>query len=376
LNAAGRAGRAGEGSHGFVLVVPSKVVHFDNATNRIHRHWGELQAIFSQSDQCIAIEDPLTPLLDQIHAAAAPVSPAAQYLIRRLPTGPPDEHGDRDATARHLLGRSLGAFAARARNDDAWVQSRIDAVLAVRRADPEAAEAMTWAERLAAAAGVSVAIIRDLGNWLNGRPVVDDASIGDWREAVFDWLEQRPALIPSLLRREGLEGLLGAPYRRLQDDDARGRLALPTLRGLSREWMAGSTLAAIEHAFGTPLVRLGRCEAAREFVLRVVPELAYLFSLPSQIAQALGTEAEAGEQRYGSIDLDVLASCVREGYDRPEKLALRLIRRRDLSRVMVHRQFAELQHLVERAPEREDFAALVQRIRRAVDAWDRRHDAF
>jgi hypothetical protein len=51
LNAAGRAGRAGEVSQGFVLIVPSKVMDFGSSTNQIHGHWSDLRAIFSQSDQ-------------------------------------------------------------------------------------------------------------------------------------------------------------------------------------------------------------------------------------------------------------------------------------------------------------------------------------
>lgn len=81
LNAAGRAGRAGEVSQGFVLIVPSKVMDFESSTNQIHRHWSDLRAIFSQSDQCLVIDDPFTALLDQIHASAATASPAAQYLL-------------------------------------------------------------------------------------------------------------------------------------------------------------------------------------------------------------------------------------------------------------------------------------------------------
>jgi hypothetical protein len=374
LNAAGRAGRAGEGSHGFVLVVPSKVVDFDDATNRIARHWGDLQAIFSQSDQCVAIEDPIVPLLDQIHAAVEPLSPIAHYLLRRLPSGPADQERERDETARDLLSRSLGAFMARERNDEAWIQSRVDAVIALRRADPNAAEELTWVERIAAAAGVSVAVVRDITDWLNRQPVAEGATVVDWREAIFDWLDQLPALVPSLLRREGLEGLFGTQYRRLERDEDRGRLVLPTLRHLCREWMAGRTLAAMEHSFGTPLERLGKCEAAREFVLRVVPELAYLCGLCSQAARALAADGRPENARYGSIHVDVLASCVREGFDTPEKLAWRVAKRRELSRVMVHSEFRRFAHLIERAPENEDFTMLLRRVTRAVEAAERLED--
>ena len=209
LNAAGRAGRAGANSYGFVLVVPSKVVHFDETTNRIQHHWGSLQAVFSQSDACIAIEDPLASLLDEIHAAAAPLSEAAQYMIQRLPMSTPTDDDDPDMPARHLLAKSFGAFLARARDDETWVHTRIEAALGARRADPTATEDVAWAERLAAAAGLPIAVIRALGESLDERPVAEGASVSDWRDAMFDWLDERPELIPTLLRREALEGLWG-----------------------------------------------------------------------------------------------------------------------------------------------------------------------
>ena len=58
LNAAGRAGRAGESSQGLVLVVPSKVVAFEETANSIGPHWMKLQSIFSQSDQCLRYRRP------------------------------------------------------------------------------------------------------------------------------------------------------------------------------------------------------------------------------------------------------------------------------------------------------------------------------
>jgi replicative superfamily II helicase len=44
LNAAGRAGRAGEGAQGVVLLVPSKVIDFDDENNQISGHWMDLQS--------------------------------------------------------------------------------------------------------------------------------------------------------------------------------------------------------------------------------------------------------------------------------------------------------------------------------------------
>jgi hypothetical protein len=124
----------------------------------------------------------------------------------------------------------------------------------------------------------------------------------------------------------------------------------------------------MEHSFGTPVDRLGKCEAAREFVLRVVPELAYLFGLCSQVARAMAAEGMPEAVRYGSMTVDVLPACAREGFDLPEKLAVRVAKGRELSRVMVHREFAQIAHFIERAPDNEDFSMLLQRVRRGVDS--------
>jgi hypothetical protein len=56
-------------------------------------------------------------------------------------------------------------------------------------------------------------------------------------------------------------------------------------------WMRGDTLAELELQFGTPESRIGKCEAAREFVLRVLAELAYIFGLPAQIYRTLAVES-------------------------------------------------------------------------------------
>jgi hypothetical protein len=367
LNAAGRAGRAGDGSHGFVLVVPSKVVHFNNDTSTIHNHWSDLRAIFAQSDQCLVIDDPMTSLLDQIHAATAPASAMAKYLLRRLPVGGASSEDGGDVPARTLLSRSFAAFRARARGDQAWIDARIESAVAARHADPEAPEILTWADRLAAAAGVPVAIIRDLGEPLGG-PIRQDAPMSDWYNWVVKWLTDRPSLIPQLIRRESLEGLFGTAYKALGDDDQRGQHAAPLIFLLLSRWMAGSTLADLERAFGTPEHRIGKCEVAREFVLRVVPELAYIFGLPSQVFRAL--MADRGTPAEPPLGLGSLGPCVRDGLDKIEKLALRQYRKGRVSRRAVHREFAAIEAYLGPSVAGETFGAMLGRVENAVGIAD------
>ena len=104
--------------------------------------------------------------MDEIHAAVEPVSDMAEYMIRRLPGGAATEGEDPDGPARGFLGKSLGAFVARGRKEEAWVESRVEAALESRRRDPTGAQDMTWAEQLAASAGVPVDVISALGEWL------------------------------------------------------------------------------------------------------------------------------------------------------------------------------------------------------------------
>lgn len=363
LNAAGRAGRAGEASYGFVLVVPSKVVHFDNETSMIHNHWTDLQTIFAQSDQCLTIGDPMEPLLDQIHLAATDMSSMAKYFISRLPIGElSDENGD--APARNLLGRSFAAYLARARGDQEWIDTRIEAAMIARHADPETPAILTWVDRLAAATGIPVAIIRDLGDALATQPLNQDASMIDWRNWLLTWLGERKHLIPELIRRESLEGFFGTEYKELELDVDRGQFAFPHLVRLLERWMAGATLTDLELAFGTQEHLIGKCEHSREFLLRIIPELTYIFGLPAQIFRTQA--AENGEVTDPPLALGTLASCVRDGVNKVEKLALLHFKKRSVNRRAIHRQFALIEPYLSPASLGESFGDSITRIKNAI----------
>lgn len=363
LNAAGRAGRAGEASYGFVLVVPSKVVHFNNQTSSIHNHWTDLQAIFAQSDQCLKIDDPFTLLLDEIHSAATELPPMARYLLQRLPIGGPQDEDGSDAVAINLLNRSLSAYQARAKGNQNWIDTRIASAINVRNTDQEIKGSLDWADRLAAVAGVPVYIIRDLGEPLAGGVNFDDTLL-DWYNWLVEWLKARPQIFPILMRKESLEGLLGSAYKALDNDVQRGQYAIPRLFTLLERWMSGGTLEDLELVYGTDKRRIGHCETAREFVLRSVPELAYIFSLPGQVFRAL--TVDRGEEIAPPIGLSVLGSCVREGFDHLEKFALYQLENRRSSRRQVHQKHAVIERFIDKPSSGEEFGQTLSRVRKAT----------
>ncbi|MHB0990280.1 MAG: DEAD/DEAH box helicase [Burkholderiales bacterium] len=364
LNAAGRAGRAGEASYGFVLIVPSKVVHFNNETSIIHRYWTDLQAIFAQSDQCLVIDDPMEALLDHINNSATELSPMDKYFIGRLPIVEQANESESDAPARVLLSRTFAAYRARVRGDQVWIDTRIDAAIAARHADPETPVILTWADRLAAAAGIPIAVIRDLGDALATQSLNNDALMIDWRNWMMDWLRQHPHFIPALIRRESLEGLFGTVYKSLELDEERGQYVHPYLVRLLDGWMVGDSLSEIELIFGTSDHRIGKCENAREFVLRIVPELTYIFGLPAQVIRA--NTPENGEAAEPSLALSILASCIREGIDNIEKLALTNIPNEKVNRRAIHRKFSLIEPYLSPASPSDSFADTINRVKEAV----------
>lgn len=363
LNAAGRAGRAGESSYGFVLVIPSKVVHFRDGKNEISKHWEDLQTIFAQSDQCVEIDDPMTAILDQLELSTEEQSSSLRYLLSRLPVG---EDGDKDTAARALLQKSFAVYRKITESNFEWIEDRVNGALAARKSADSSVN-QTWVDRLAAVTGVSTDFIEYFGNAMSELQLPNAGSMEQWRDWYLECLNAVPQFLPNLIRPSTLEAVLGKKYKDLTADDERGRYILSYVTDPLRLWMAGSTLAEIELAFGTKTAKLGKCKLARDFVLRVIPELAFVFGLLVQVLRASrkGTEQE---QTFPGLGLSTLSGCVRAGFDHPEKLALRQAIKTRASRIAVHRIYANLRTFIPPATGVEDFGATLERLNHALQA--------
>ncbi|MBT9597929.1 MAG: DEAD/DEAH box helicase, partial [Vitreoscilla sp.] len=160
LNAAGRAGRAGQSSYGLVLVIPSNVVDIDDSNNRIGKHWKDLQGIFAQSDQCLAIEDPLEAILDRIQDFGEQAGGDADYLLRRLPIS--TQAADVDGPAKTLLRKSFAAFKLRKQAQEDQLNDLINHALRARRKLQELDEEPDWADKMAANYGAPSDVLREL----------------------------------------------------------------------------------------------------------------------------------------------------------------------------------------------------------------------
>lgn len=357
LNAAGRAGRAGEGAQGFVLLVPSKVIDFDDQNNQINGHWMELQAIFEQADQCLVIDDPLKMVLDRIHDGVTQTG-ASAYLLSKLPLA---VAGAEDDPAAVLLNKSFSAYRALVATDANWLNTRVASALSAR-ATLELPESDRWIEQVSGATGLSVELLQQIVERLDAG--VFSRTALEIVMALLDWLDTYPSQLLNLVRPESLEEMFGTPYKELADDEARGKHALLWLRKLWPIWMSGAPLCEIEKVFLRRTTNLKKCKNARVFALRLVPDLAFLAGLPGRLLAARMRTAE--DEAPVPIVLATLSGVVREGCDSPDSLAVRLHLTRSISRVAARKHYDAIRHHIQPGNPNESFDDTLERIRNAV----------
>lgn len=354
LNAAGRAGRAGEGGQGFVLVVPSKIINIDDDDNTINRHWMSLQSIFSQSDQCLVIDDPITGLLDRIHMHAHEGN--EDYFLARLPVGEDDAP---DEPAKALIRRSFAAYRKRQEGKAEWIEGRINAALS-RREELSPKQDLTWLERVAASAGLPYEVVASLTALIEAGAFEGDST--SCMNTLFDWIEANPIWLMHLIRPNDIEGLFGKDYRAIDGNVAKAKVALPQIRPLLTAWMAGKPLCELERAISTKEHLIKTCETARHFVVRLVPDLAFVAGLPARILAARAVAA--GEDPAIPIVLQTLSGVVRKGCASPEQLA-NAVQMKSESRPAARARFAEIEHHVAAGTPLESFENVLVRVRHA-----------
>lgn len=243
--------------------------------------------------------------------------------------------------------------------DTEWMQSRIDAVHRVRLQMDSHDQSNAWQDRLSASVGFTPSFIRELTEALAGG-LSNDASVVDWKNWYVDWLTARNDKLPKLIRSETLDSFLGTSYKKLETEQAKGQMICSTVFTLLDLWMSGEALREIELATGTKQTLLKTCERARDFVSDVVPELSYLFGVPSLVAQAMINEGLIeGEV---PVSLSLLSVCVKEGLDSSEKAVLRASMEGIANRRSVHREFEELSKHLPPTSSFEDFSSIQARL--------------
>jgi superfamily II DNA/RNA helicase len=367
LNAAGRAGRAGESATGIVLVIPGQVVGLNDTENRIGNRWSRLRDIFGQSDQCLVLDDPFTALMDRIHDQATEIGDLERYVVARLAETNEGEDGSLDV--RLGLARSFAAFRKKQEDDEAWVTSRTASALALLDdGEQEAGIELQPVRDLASMLGMPEDVLARLTADVSKTGLDVNASVTDWCEWMFAWLQQHPDDMFRLIKIENVEYLLGSEFKSLETNTERAAMAVPLLRAALGKWMSGASLMDIQAELSNKPRDIKRSTSARKFVIRIVPDLAHVMASPHQIfLRVINTDKdEPGESSPG---LAYLNQCIRHGYNSAEMAAFAVqMWSAKWARRETHRRFINIAPYLKNAPDDETVSMLEARVEAASDA--------
>tara|TARA_B100000678_G_scaffold289515_1_gene300263 strand:- start:10312 stop:13605 length:3294 start_codon:yes stop_codon:yes gene_type:complete len=366
LNAAGRAGRAGESATGIVLVIPGKVVGLNDKENKIGNRWSRLRDIFGQSDQCLVLDDPFTALMDRIHDKASDVGDLEKYVVARLAETSEGENGVKDV--RLGLARSFAAFRKKQADNKDWVASRTASALALLNNE----EGQSAVERqplrdLASILGMPEDVLAKLAKDVVESGFDANTTVKDWCEWMLEWLQAHPDEMFRLLKFESIEYLLGKDFKSLGTNVERAKLAVPLLRSALEEWMHGAALLDIQKVLSQKSRDLKRSTSARKFVIRVVPDLAHVLSAPYQIYLRI-VSVEKDEPVEASPGLAYMNRCIRRGYSSAEMAAYAMqMRSAKWARRETHRRFSRIAAHLKPAPNGETASSLEARVEAALE---------
>lgn len=364
LNAAGRAGRAGESATGIVLVIPGKVVGIDLGDGKIGHHWGSLREIFGQSDQCLVIDDPLTSILDRVQSGQS-TTKIDQYTITRLAQGENQEaRGDSISRAIRL---SLAAHNARKRKDQKWIDERVESSVRFYKEQSADKEVDSLSQQLAASLGLSTDLVTRLISALDSNQHKIAPTIPAWRKWFFDWLDENPDMLEHVFRATSLSELLGRNYSELNSSEENAKFAIPILRKLARAWMKGAPLSELELLLVNDARKIKKCVGARRFVVRIIPELSFLFGFPALLHERRQSEAES-ESPVPPAQAQ-LRFCLKQGFNSLEQAALsQLLRNEGLSRRELHMRHQEVHPHIDIAMPGESWDQILERVNTAMNS--------
>ncbi len=210
--------------------------------------------------------------------------------------------------------------------------------------------------------GFSLELVSRLSASLENSGPGPDARVPEWRRWFFRWLSKNPELIEQVCRRQSLVELFGKKtYEECTTNEEKAAYVLPILSKLIWRWMRGDPLSELEIVLGTNPNKLKRCDRARRFALRIIPELSYLFGLPALLHER--AQVEADDPVPLPAAMSQLARCIRLGFNFHEKVALnQIMRKARFSRRQLHQHYALVKPYLMAAPSGETWDQTLNRV--------------
>jgi hypothetical protein len=327
LNAAGRAGRAGHYAHGIVIDLPGKVFSVGrNSSGRITFDGLEhVMKLFGSPDQCLDIVDPITQVIDRIETAGVD-SDVGEYLVRKI-------GGVDDNFLRKVLGATLGNALRSERDQRVEAQALLLKTVAAgidNAANTNQLDTEIWSE-LAIQAGVSPVTLATLAASL---PEVDNFQAWSFNNLLnyhvqlllgypgmlFGFVDPATSDLGRIMPRRNQTRNGQVEYTEdVPSWEQRWQNALQDVLPL---WLSGKPLNVIGdslHAHRGAKGHVKAIQLGRRFALQAAGGLGHGISLIAQVFERKYSE-EASPTLLSWLRL--IAGCVREGFDDPDKLLL------------------------------------------------------
>jgi hypothetical protein len=350
LNAAGRAGRAGHYAHGIVIDLPGKVFSVGrNSSGRItFDGLAHVMELFGSPDQCLNIVDPITQVIDRI-ATAGVNSDIGEYLVRKI-------GGVDDNILRKVLGATLGNALRSERDQRLEAQALLLKTAAVEidnAANTNQLDTEAWIE-LATHAGVSPVILATVAASL---PEVDAFEVWSFKNLLdyhiqlllgypgmlFGFVDPQSSDFSRIMPRRSQTINEQTAFEDVRDWEQHWQNAL---QDVLPQWLSGQPLNVIGNILHTHRGAKGHVKAiqlGRRFALQAAGGLGHGVSLVAQVFDRKYSEMTSSTLLSW---LQLIAGCVREGFDDPDKLLLFWYLRRYepglCPRVRIHQIFNEI----------------------------------
>ena len=363
LNAAGRAGRAGQNASGLVVVIPGSIIPLENEGAPSGARWKALREVFSQSDQCLTLDDPLTAIVDRIHNEVDETGDLERYVVSRLASQQTEE-----GTPPISLENTFAAFRHRKKENLDWIESRTKSAYEFLGDKTDLSDEAKRVRNLSSTLGLPEDVILRLRKDVLEAKLGVNSTISDWTDWMLNWLANHPTDFLRLIRDDDLSGQFGKAYSSIESPEERVAYAIPHIRALLKAWMSGATLEEMQKTIPTSTRDKAKSVGARKFVVRRLPNITHIFGVPALIAQEANKVNDQDETAIAPALLQ-LRNCVRRGFDTLETAAVhtnllpnRIHRRRvhEISRAM-------RAHLKDR-PDAEGWEQLVIRVETAMNA--------
>jgi hypothetical protein len=331
LNAAGRAGRAGHLANGVVLLIPEPVAGFSATRAPEQNALGKLAEILPPDDHCVAMNDPVTLLLDAIQANQMD-DPIIRYFVSRVRPAEVTDDGLDEAVS--VLRRSFAGFRARAQNDEVSFEAKLATLRTILAAERPVNADMAI---IAASSGFPDAPFAAIEAKITNEMDVLPTSVVGWFDWLIDFFRADRASYEALLANEAAT-LLYVMRGRKSGGPATDEEFIRLKAGL-RAWLTGRPMRDVEVALSGGAENIGRCLRARDLALKVASRSIYLVA--ASLAEAvISIFARQNQPVPQPAVLETLAYCLRRGLDSPEKAAFAELRSSVRSRVLLHQAFA------------------------------------